>query len=414
MLNVSKDHGMKTLLFVDDEPKVLQGLQRQLRPMRNEWDMHFVENGNQALEFMAAQPVDIVITDMMMPGMDGSQLLTEVLKRHPQAVRIVLSGHAEREAVLRLVGPAHQYLSKPCDADELRQAIARAFALRDLLGNERLKQLTTRIKNLPSLPALQDRLTEELRKDSPSVEAVGEIISRDIAMTAKILQLVNSAFFGLAQPINNPVDAVVYLGMNTIRSLVLAVGIFSQFDQKPCRSFSLDVLAQHSWLTGAMARAVAQLEHRELKSMDQCFLAGLLHDVGQLVLAFGLPDEYAEVIARAKSQSLPMWQVEQEIFGASHADVGAYLLALWGLPNPIIEAVALHHQPARGAAAEFSPAVAVHIADVFAHQLSGTETEEPPPRLDLAHLVELGLADRIETWQTACHEILENANAQNL
>ena len=137
---------MKTLLFVDDEPRVLQGLQRQLRPMRHEWDMNFVESGRQALEFMAAQPVDIIISDMMMPGMDGSQLLSEVLKRHPQTVRIVLSGHAEREAVLRLVGPAHQYLSKPCDADELRKAIVRAFSLRDLLGNEQLKRLTTRIE----------------------------------------------------------------------------------------------------------------------------------------------------------------------------------------------------------------------------------------------------------------------------
>jgi HD-like signal output (HDOD) protein len=333
-----------------------------------------------------------------------------VLKRHPQTVRIVLSGHAEREAVLRLIGPAHQYLSKPCDADELRNAIARAFALRDLLGNERLKRLTTRIKNLPSLPTLQNRLTEELREDSPSVERVGKIISRDIAMTAKILQLVNSAFFGLAQPINNPVDAVTYLGLNTIRSLVLSVGIFSQFDQKACRSFSLDELAHHSWLTGTLARTVAQQEGRASKILDQCFLAGLLHDVGQLILACGLHEEYAEVIARAKNQNLPVWQVEQEVFGASHADVGAYLLALWGLPNPIIEAVALHHQPARSATLEFSPAVAVHAADVFAHELSGTNTEVPPPPFDTEYLTRLGLAGRIETWRADCKTTLETPN----
>ena len=134
---------------------------------------------------------------MVMPGMDGSQLLTEVMKRHPNTVRIILSGHAEREAVLRLVGPAHQYLSKPCNAEELRNAITRAFALRDLLCNEQLKQLATRIKCLPSLPALHDQFSEELQKEDPSLERVGEIISRDIGMTTKILQLVNSAFFGL-------------------------------------------------------------------------------------------------------------------------------------------------------------------------------------------------------------------------
>lgn len=399
---------MKTLLFVDDEPKVLQGLQRQLRNMRNEWDMNFVESGQKALEFMASHPVDIVVSDMMMPMMDGSQLLTEVARNHPHAVRIVLSGHAEREAVLRLVGPAHQYLSKPCDADELRNAIARAFALRDLLGNERLKQLTTRIKNLPILPALQNQLTEELRKDSPSMERVGEIISHDIGMTVKILQLVNSAFFGLAQSVSSPTEAAIYLGLNTIRSLALSVGIFSQYDQKICKSFSLDALARHSWTTGLMARRVAQTERQAAKTIEQCFLAGMLHDVGQLVLASELQEEYAAVIARAKTENLPVWRVEEEFFGATHADVGAYLLALWGLPNIIIEAVALHHQPARCTAAIFSPVVAVHAADVFAHEFSGANTEVPPPQLDAAYLTTLGLAGNIGAWRADCREAMEN------
>jgi len=396
---------MKTLLFVDDEPRVLQGLQRQLRPMRMEWDMNFVESGQRALEFMATHPVDIIVSDMMMPLMDGSQLLTEVLKRHPHTVRLVLSGHAEREAVLRLVGPAHQYLSKPCDADELRRAIVRAFALRDLLGNERLKQLTARIKHLPTLPALQNRLTEELHKDSPSMECVGEIISRDIGMTAKILQLVNSAFFGLAQPITNPTEAAVYLGLNTLRSLVLSMEIFSQFDQKLCPSFSLEVLAGHSWTTSMMSRSIAQLEQQELKVIDQCFLAGLLHDVGQLVLAFGLHEEYAGVLTRAQNEGLPIWQVEQECFGATHADVGAYLLALWGLPNPIIEAVALHHQPAHSTNLLFAPVTAVHVADVLSHQLAVTCTEEPAPELQTAYLKRLGLDHRFELWQESCTQL---------
>jgi HD-like signal output (HDOD) protein len=398
---------MKTLLFVDDEPRLLQGLQRQLRPMRGEWDMNFVEGGTRALEFMAAQPVDIVISDMMMPGMDGSQLLGEVLKRHPQTVRIILSGQSGCEAILRLVGPAHQYLSKPCDADELRRAITRAFALRDLLGNARLKQLTTRIKNLPTLPALQNQFAEELQKNSPSMECFGEIISRDIVMTAKILQLVNSAFFGLAQPINNTVKAAIYLGLNTIHSLVLSAEFFSQYDQKNCRAFSLETLAQHSWLTGGLARRVAQEERQNIKIIEQCFLAGLLHDVGQLILASGLPEEYAGVLAKSRDQNLPVGEVEQEFFGATHAEVGAYLLALWGLSNPITEAVALHHQPARCATPEFSPAVAVHAANVFAHEISPAHAGATPPQLDTAYLSTLGLAGRIEFWRDSCEETVK-------
>lgn len=395
---------MKTLLFVDDEPMVLQGLQRQLRPMRGEWDMHFVDGGQKALDFMALRPVDIVVSDMMMPDMDGEQLLAEIVKRHPQSVRIILSGHSERETALRLVGPAHQYLSKPCDAAELRKAITRAFALRELLGNDRLKRLATRIKTLPTLPALQNQLTAELQKESPSIERVGEIISRDIGMTAKILQIANSAFFGLGQPVSNVTEAAIYLGLNTIHSLTLLTGIFSQYDQKTCKTFSLEALAQHSWTTAVMARSVARAERQEAKILDQCFLAGLLHNVGQLVLAFSLPDEYAEVIARARREQLPVWQAEQESFGATHSDVGAYLLALWGLPNPIIEAVALQHQPARCAAPEFSPAIAVHAAEVFACELAGTQSETAPPQLDLPYLTRAGFGERIEPWRESCQE----------
>ena len=397
---------MKTLLFVDDEPRLLQGLQRQLRPMREEWDMHFVESGNGALEFMSGRPVDIIVSDMVMPGMDGSQLLAEVAKKHPQTVRMVLSGQAEREAILRLVGPAHQFLSKPCEADELRKAVSRAFALRDLLGNERLKELTTKIDHLPTLPALQEKLSEELSQDAPSIENVGEIISRDVGMTAKILQLVNSAFFGLSEPINSPAEAVVYLGINTIRSLVLSLGIFAQYEGKFCNALSLDVLAQHSWITGTLAQTIARRERRGMATIDQCFLAGLLHDTGQLVLAFGLPEEYDQVIARAKAENRQIWQVEQETFGATHADVGAYLLALWGLPNQIVEAVALHHVPAQSAALEFSPTVAVHASDVFAHQLTHAHTELPPPKLDLAYLARIGCGERVEYWLEQCQQAI--------
>jgi len=134
----------------------------------------------------------------------------------------------------------------------------------------------------------------------------------------------------------------------------------------------------------------------------------LLHDIGQLILAFGLHEEYSAVIAKAQSKNLPVWQVEQEVFGATHADVGAYLLALWGLPNPIIEAVAMHHQLERCTAPGFSPAIAVQVADVFAHKFYATTTEVPPPSLDNAHLASLGFAGRLAAWQDGCRELVSS------
>jgi HD-like signal output (HDOD) protein len=393
---------MKALLFVDDESKVLQGLQRQLRPMRNEWEMHFVEGGQQALELMVTKPIDVVVSDMMMPGMDGAQFLTEVSQRHPQTVRIVLSGHAARETILSLVGPAHLYLSKPCDSEELRRAITRAFALRDMLDNEKLKRLATRIQKLPTLPALQRQLNEELQKEDPSPQAIGEIISHDVGITTKILQLVNSAFFGVSQPINSPTEAVLYLGLSTVRSLTLSLQIFSEFEAGLEPAFSLEEFGRHSWRTAIMARRIAEAEAADNKLLDQCFLAGLLHDVGRLVLASELREEYLATLASARQQNLPGWQVEQAHFGATHANVGAYLLGLWGLPGAIIEAVRLHHQPSYSHIQKFSAVAAVHVANVFVHLPQETGGTPSPSFLDMEYLAWLGLTHRLARWQEVC------------
>ena len=394
---------MKALLFVDDEAKVLQGLQRQLRTMRNEWEMNFVESGPQALALMAVKPIDVVVSDMMMPGMDGSQFLAEVSQRHPHTVRIVLSGHAARETILSLVGPAHLYLSKPCDGEELRRAITRAFSLRDMLENEKLKRLATRIQKLPTLPALQRQLTEELQKEDPSPQVVGQIIAHDVGVTTKILQLVNSAFFGISQSISSPTEAVMYLGLGTIRSLTLSLQIFSPFELGLEPAFTLEHFMAHSWRTAMMARHIAEAEGADYKLADQCFLGGLLHDVGRLVLASELRHEYTATLELAARRNLPLWRVEQESFGATHAGVGAYLLGLWGLPNVIIEAVRLHHHPDLSNETGFSPVTAVHVANTFAHILGGAEGRNSPNgHLDLEHLARLGLANRLADWQSAC------------
>lgn len=380
---------MKKILFVDDEPRVLQGLQRQLHGMRLEWDMHFIDSAAKALERMATEPFEVIVTDMKMPGMDGAQLLGEVMRLHPPTIRLVLSGHADRDAVLRLVGPAHQYLCKPCNAEELRSAIRRALALRDLLSNDQLKELASRVRSLPSLPALHEQLTGEMAKPEPSLEKVAEIISRDPGMTAKVLQLVNSAFFGLPEPASTAADAVFFLGLTTIRALVLSLQVFSLFDTRSVKTFSADELARHSWRTGILARQLCRTAAPARKMEDQCFLAGLLHDVGRLILADGLPGPYEAILKQASESGRPAGEIEREQFGATHAELGAYLLGLWGLPNPVVEAVALHHQEV-DYDAPFSPTAAVQIADALAREDS--------------ELDEARLGEEANHWQTMTTE----------
>ncbi len=394
----------RRILFVDDETKVLQGLQRMLRPMRHEWEMSFAESGPAALQTLAEKPLDVVVSDMRMPGMDGVQLLTEVMQRYPQIVRIVLSGQSDRETILRSVGPTHQYLSKPCDAELLKATVARACALQDLLSDETLKGLVSQMESLPSLPSLYLELMRELESSETSIKKVGEIISKDMGMTSKMLQLVNSAFFGLRQQVSNPAQAVSFLGLDTIKALVPSFHVFSQFDQARSSNPFLNGLWDHSMAVGTYAKQIAQAENQEEKVTANAFAAGLLHDSGKLVLAANLREKYFQIQSEARDKKIPLIEAEQKTLGAdvTHARVGAYLLGLWGLPDPIVEAVAFHHCPRQCLGQSFTPLTAVHTANAFEHAARTENDKEVVSSLDLDYLMALGLGERVPTWQKNC------------
>jgi HD-like signal output (HDOD) protein len=397
----------KRILFVDDEVLVLEGLQRMLRPMRAEWDMVFVDNGPKALELMAEGPFDVIISDMRMPGMNGAELLAEVLKRFPKTVRLVLSGHADRDLVLKCVGSTHQYLSKPCRPEELKAAVTRAGDLEHSLRDQSLRQLVSRLDRLPSIPALYVQIVEKLQDPETDVAEIGDIVAKDMAMTAKILKLVNSAFFGLGRQISSPGEAVSYLGIETIKSLVLSIHAFSQFSSVRLGEFSIDSLWLHSQQTAGLAKEIARIEEAEHKVLDDSFVAGLLHDTGKLVLASNFAAEYNQVLKAAKDERVALLTAEEKAFGANHAEVGGYLLGLWGLPVPVVEAIALHHQPSRCPLSGFSALTAVHAADALVNVQSDHQSEALAAELDLKYLTSLGLENRLEAWRAAAEANLQ-------
>jgi HD-like signal output (HDOD) protein len=393
---------MKSILFVDDEPHILQGLQRMLRPMRREWEMAFASSGQEALDLMARRPFDIIVSDMRMPGMDGATLLSRVMERYPQTVRLALSGQSDKETIFRSVGPTHQFLSKPCDADLLKETVNRAFALRELMGNRALERVISRVKCLPSLPQAYEELLRELQSPEASLAGVARIIEGDVAMTAKILQYVNSAFFGIRQHVTNPAQAVSLLGLDVIRSLVLMVGVFAQIDASRLPpQFRLDSFSQHSLAVGAQARTVCKCLGRDDRDISDSFTAGVLHDAGMLVLAADFAEEYARVLARVARERVPLEQAELDAFGASHAEIGGYLLGLWGFPDPVVEAIAFHPWPSRCVSRAFGPLTAVHVANAFAHR-QGQAAPGATPGVDVEYLRECGLDGRLAEWEAAC------------
>ena len=345
------------VIFVDDEPRVLEGLKRMLRPKRNEWQMTFVGSAAEALNALRKEPCEVVVTDMRMPGMNGAELLEVVQREYPDTIRLILSGQAETESVMKALGVSHQFLSKPCDAEVLQGTISRAFALRDLAGSEQVKGLVARINKLPTLPASYQKLVEVLRSPNSSIEDVADIITTDPAMTARLLKLVNSAYFGLQKPVADVGRAGALLGLDRIMALVLGQGIFSDCDPPKVEGFSMEALWQHSVSTAAAAHRIAIAEQMDRDVVAAAFLAGMLHDIGKLVLAMGLPDQYAKVLKQAANgKAGDLQQIEMLELRASHTDVGAYLVGLWGLPNTIAEAIAYHEDPSQSRSQAFAPA----------------------------------------------------------
>jgi len=357
---------MRRVLFVDDEPRVLEGLRRMLRPQRHDWEMAFAPGGEAALALMEASTFDVIVSDMRMPGIDGATLLCRVRELYPQMVRIVLSGHTELSTALQVVPVAHQFLTKPCDAEMLRVAIERACHLRALLNDESIRRPVTALGDLPSLPRTYEALAQALADPDASLQKVARIIEQDVGISAKVLQLVNSAFFGIAHSMTNIQSAVSFLGINTLKNLVLSVEIFRAF--KPKRDlpgFSLEKLQHHAQLTAHIAARLPVPKHLA----DVALVAGMLHDVGKLILAWRLSGHFEKVLAESLGARCAVYKVEERLDGFSHAEIGAYLLGLWGLPYTVVEAVALHHGPNRVPHQNFDAISAVYAANLLAHEL---------------------------------------------
>lgn len=400
---------MKHILFVDDETMVLNGLRRMLHPMRHEWEMVFVESGLDALEWLDNNPCDVIVSDIRMPGMNGVQLLEEVRRRHPRVIRFVLSGHSEMSILLGSVRTTHQFLAKPCDAETLKSAIERALALRDLLENGQLSTLISRLESLPSLPSLYMEIINEISSPDGSLLKVGEIIAKDVGMTAKILQIVNSAFFGLQRHVSSPSQAVSLLGFDIIRSLVLTAKIFSGASKQE-GGLDLDTLWQHSEQVGVLARQIAVMQEADIMTCDYALMAGMLHDVGKLVLATQLPKDYAKVPVLTGGGDIAGWVAEREVFGCTHMEIGAYLLGIWGFPNAIVEALAYHDNPNMSVGDGFSPLTAVHVANALirAEEMGCKFTE----LLDMDYLERLNLVEQISAWQELYVQLQQNDESE--
>jgi len=391
------------ILFVDDEPQTLRGLQRVIHAAGRDWQVAVANDGATALDLLARQRIDVIVTDLHMPGLDGQSLLAEVARAHPQTLRIVLTGGTDPKTMMRVVAASHAVLAKPCAGDLLVGRIARAIGLRQFMGDDGARAMVSGLRRLPTLPRTYLDLHAEMERERPSEPRIVAIIEADPPVAAQLLHVANSSYFSPRVPIQRTLAAVRGLGLDIVRALVLERGIIAQFDPARLpRAFDGAALWSHSFKVAALARAIAEADGMPTVERDAAFTAGLLHDLGWLILAANRPQAY-QACADAANPDLTIperAELERRHAGATHAEFGAYLLGLWGLPDRIVEAVAYHHDPLRhaGTAAGCDGALlAVHIANALIETAPSDRLRAFAPGL----MKSAAVAKRLPVWMEA-------------
>lgn len=384
---------MKRVMFVDDEIAVLDGLRNRLRRQRGKWEMFFILGGKEAVSQLSVLQPDAVVTDMRMPGIDGAGVLQVVRENHPQAVRVILSGHSDHERMLRALSVAHQFLAKPCDAEILVATLERVWALQDRIHSDPVWRAIGAMQALPPLPRLFQQLTVKLTDPAVNFCEIASLIGQDVAMTVRILRYVNSPFFGLQRTLTDLRDAIGLLGLDATRTLVLSLEWFELMQSaKTLPGYSHDKLQIHSLRTARLAAALAGSDAERSLALS----VGMVHDIGSLAMACFLPQLMRDSGAAAEAKGLALFEAEEECLGFSHAEIGGYLLSYWGLPFPIVEAVVNHHRPSRSAEPGLHLAGLLHIAEQLQNE---TSLDGRKAHWDQEYVQRVLSPEKLEQWR---------------
>ncbi len=409
-----RDGEVRRILFVDDDELILRSIDRVLKRQAQEsaWEIHLATDGDQALQLLADKPFDVVLVDSHMPRMSGTSLLRRVQELHPGIVRILLSGNTSLDVLRSTLPLTHQFLAKPCDAQLLRTTLENACGLRAILNRPELRQLVGSSNELPSAPRTYVEISNALSNPNASTRTVAEIIEKDIAISARVLHLVSSGFYGLPRQVNSIGGAVAFLGVEVVKALVLSIEVSKMFPVSGAiADFSLETLQRSS-------SAAAQLAKRLLgygSGGDTVTIAGMLQDVGQLIFAARAPQRFGIALSTSSRGKTPLYEAELELFGSTHAELGAYLLGLWGLPTRVVQAVAQHLEPVSGARL-FDASSALYVANLLSQNPDMPALEEVPVRtlaIDLSYLRALGVAHQLEEWRGIARELAASSGTAN-
>lgn len=390
---------IQRLLLVDSKTEIHQGIEKAFTASENNWQVKIASTGAEAISELGETTFSAVISELRLPDISTVELMEQVSSKCPDSIRFIISSGEDKELILKLSGLVHQFVPETCEPEMLVKLISNSMKLRELLADNTLHARIAGVRALPSPPEIYNELVRELQSESASTRRIADLIKRDVSITARMLQMVNSAFFGLQAHVENPLHAVNLLGLETVKSLVLAAGVFSKFKAPKIPGFSIDGIYSHSLAVGTSAKYFANAFGLQKQTAEDALMAGMLHDIGKLVMLSEFQQELQDSAKLAKEKDISLHDAERELLGVTHVEIGAYLLSLWGLPDPIIEAVALHCEPRKAPSPMMNALTAVHIAFAFDRDRTRAESEEKSSALDTEYLDNLNLTDKLKHLQ---------------
>ncbi|KGJ89861.1 HDOD domain-containing protein [Colwellia psychrerythraea] len=367
------------VMFVDDEIMILKGLKRAF--FRNKWQMLFADSADKALKILAQEPVDFIISDMRMPGMNGAELLEEVAILHPHIVRIILSGHSDEEAAKKASFVAHQWFNKPCQPEILEQVLNHIYLIRRSLPNPNVQQVVGKIKTLPSPPKVYMSLNASLNDETVDMQKIARIIAEQPALVAKILQLTNTSFFSNGKQVESLTEAITRLGIDLVCCIVIAAETYAKIDDIP--GYSIEEEQNHCLSTARLAASMVEPSLRR-----ETILVGLLHNIGKFIL-YEVSPQAMSVYIEKRIVGADNIELEQQLFDADHTQLAGYLLHLWNFSYKLIENIVLHHQPLKLSQGDFGSGAAVYIASRLLRK----------QKVDQTFIEHFDIADKVELWK---------------
>ncbi len=395
-----------SILFTDDNLAIIESLKKMSTTFNKFWVSSFAVGGNEAIELLESKSFDVVITDLEMPEFNGVKLLKYIKKKYPHIIRIVYSGEFTKEVIQRISPFAHRFIAKPCNTEKMLNSIDSTMFIHRVLDKKKIKKVLTNIGSVPSLPRIYTELINRVDDEEFSLKEAAQLISSDVGMSVNILKQIN--LLGVGEEIKSIEQAVTLLGLDSIKSIVLSNHIFTTFQPLYIPHFSQEQLIRHSMLAAVFAKEIAFIETGDRSIAESAFVVGVIHDFGTLIFANSFTKKYSSVMNRVHDDFRPVVEVERNLIGVSHAEVGSYLLALWGFPEPILRAVAFHENADTHAMGSEPLLTAIVAANYFAYRFEDDRVLSETQLEDSHYFQRSNSLMRLPLWEERCKQIYKS------